>query len=115
AQHRRAPCRFALGPAAASRRLDSHDVAGRELPRHLRRLFLAVDERAAACAVGPAGRAAGSVSTAFGEHREPAVLEDAQLANDAVAPAVGARATRAVTQVPPLDAEGVRELERLDR
>ena len=40
-----------LAEAAAARRLDPDDVARAQLPRHLRRLLLAVDERAAGRAV----------------------------------------------------------------
>ena len=45
-------------PASAARRLDPHDVARPQLPRHLRRLLLAVDERAPGRAVLAAARAA---------------------------------------------------------
>ena len=50
----------------------------------------------------------------LGEHREPAVLEDAQLADDAVAASVHARAARAEPQLPALDPQRVLQLERLD-
>ena len=77
--------------AAAARRLDPDDVARAQLPRHLRGLLLAVHERAPGRAVLAAVGAARSVRAPLGEHREPAVLEHAQLAHDAVAAAVRAR------------------------
>ena len=76
---------------AAARGLDADDVAGVQLARQLRRLLLAVDEGSAARAVLPAGAARRGVASALGEHREPAVLEHAQLAHDAVAAAMRAR------------------------
>ena len=50
----------------------------------------------------------GAWRAALREHGEPAVLEDAQLAHDAVAAAVRARAARALAQLPALDAQRIR-------
>src|SRR5919198_92060 len=102
-------------PSAATRCLDRDDVPRREVAGELRAGRLAVDEVPA----GRAGRAASlslrGVRAALADDREAAVLERAQLADDAVSAAVLAVAARAEPEAVALDAQRVLELERLDR
>jgi len=93
-----------LSEAAAARRLDPDDVVGAQLSRDFRRLLLAVHERASARAVLSSASAVRRVRATLRKHREPAVLEHAQLAHDTVAAAVHACAARTRTQLPALDA-----------
>ena len=71
--------------ATAARCLDANDVARVQLPRQLRRLVLAVDERSAARAWLPTFPPWGRMTAPLREHREPAVLEHAELPHDTVA------------------------------
>src|SRR5205823_7442372 len=100
---------------AAARRLDPDDVTRTQLARQFRRLLLAVHEGSAGRAVGPAAAARRRVAAALREHREPAILEDAELAHDAVAAPIGASAARAQPQLPAPDQQWVLELDRLGR
>src|SRR4051812_153460 len=101
--------------AAAARGLDRDDGAGAQFAGLLRRNLLPVDEVPAAAARPASLLALRRVPSPFGDEREAAVLEDAQLADDAVPPAVFACASRVGHKPVTLDAQGVRELERLDR
>ena len=77
--------------------------------------LLAVQEAPPGQAVLAAPRAARRERAALGEEREAARLEDAQLADDAVAAAVAPGSARSAPELVALDAERVRELERLGR
>src|SRR5205807_4681154 len=89
-------------------------VARPELPCRLCRQFLVVQEVPPGRAVLAPIRPARPAGAPLAEDREAAVLEHAQLADDAVAAAVRARSAGANAQTPLLDAERIRELERLD-
>src|SRR4051812_47485222 len=115
---RRAVCLVAfpdLPDPAAARRLDAYDVSSRERERDLARLLRAVEEV-------PPGQprltslpAARRMTAALSDERQPARLEHPQLANDAVAAPMPAAASRAEPQRMPLDADRIRELQRLRR
>jgi hypothetical protein len=62
-----------------------------ELARQLRRLLLVVDQGSTARAVVPAVATGRPVTTSLGEHREAAIVEDAELTDDSVAASVSAR------------------------
>ena len=102
-------------PAAAARGLDPEEIARLQVEVGDRRKLHAVEEGAAREAVLAAARTARRERASLREEREPARLEDAQLAHDTVAAPVQARPARAATELVPLDAERVRELERLRR
>src|SRR3954451_1061684 len=102
-------------PSASTRRLDRHDVAGGHVARDLRGQRLPVEEirtgsprRATAFALRR-GRAS------LADDREPAVLEHAQRATNAVAAGVATRSARAAAKPIALDEQRVLELERLHR
>src|SRR6266545_7086518 len=84
--------------SAAARRLDRHHVAGAQVPRHLRRDRLPVQEIAAARAVFAAARPARRACAALTEDREPTVFEDTQLTHDAVSATMFAGAAGAEPQ-----------------
>src|SRR5262249_38286879 len=74
--------------ATAAGALDPDHVPCMQLAREFRRLLFAVHERPPGQTVSSRGRAAGRMPPPLGEDGEPAVLEHAQLADDAVAAAV---------------------------
>src|SRR6266545_2346986 len=102
-------------PPPAARRLDRDDVAGPDVPRHLRRKRLAVEQVAAGLAGRAAALALRRLRAALADDREPAVLEDAQLADDAVAASMSAVAAGPSAQAVALDTQRVLQLQRLDR
>src|SRR5262245_23553445 len=105
-----------LAPApAAARSLDCDDVARGEIAGEFGAGRLAVDEVAAGGSGAAAALALRRFRTALADDREPAVLEHAQLAEDAVAATVLAFPARAEPEPVALDAHRVLQLERLDR
>src|SRR3954451_3226560 len=102
-------------PSASARGLDRHDVAGCEVARDLGADRLAVDGVVSGRARLAAALAARGAAPAFADDREAAILEDAELADDAVAAAVHAVAAGAQPQAVALDTQWVLQLERLDR
>src|SRR6187551_236221 len=102
-----------LTPAAAAGSLDRDHVPRLEVASLLGPHLLAVDEVAACRGVPSSPLAAGCVAPALGDDRDPAVLEHAQLAHDAVAALVLPRAARPPAQRVALDPKGIGELERL--
>src|SRR5918992_2706017 len=104
-----------LTEATACRCLDRDDIAGGEVARHLRRQRFAVEEVATRCARGAAALALRRLRAALADDREPAVLEHAEFADDAVAAAVASSAARPEPERVALDAKRVLQLERLDR
>src|SRR5919204_1105083 len=104
--------RWPTEPAAAGR-LDPDDVAGGEVARHLRGDRVAVERVAPGSPGLAAPLALRPMRPALGDDREPARLEHAELADDAVAAAMLAVAARAEAQAVPLDQQRVLELERL--
>ena len=97
--HRREPS----SPSASARGLDRHDVAGCEVARDLGADRLAVDGVVSGRARLAASLAARGAAPAFADDREAAILEDAELADDAVAAAVHAVAAGAQPQAVALD------------
>jgi hypothetical protein len=78
--------------SAATRRLDRHDVTGFEVAGHLRRQALAVQGVAPHGAGLAAALSLRRMLAALADNREATGLEDAELADDAVATVVSARA-----------------------
>src|SRR5262249_36202186 len=111
----RSTLRSLLGAAvaAAARSLDPDDIARPQLPGQLRGLLLPVDQRAAKRTVLAAGATRWRASSPLREHRQPAVLEHAQLTNDAVSTSTGTLSARAGAQLPALDAKRIFELDCL--
>src|SRR5881392_2974838 len=107
--------RPALTEAAAARCLDSDHVPGADVERRLGVNLTPVHEVPAGSAGRAAALTARRVSAPLRDDREPARLEHAQLADDAVAAAPGPRPARPEPQPVALDPERVLELERLDR
>src|SRR5262249_20933126 len=95
--------------------LDRDDVSRPQVDGRLRWKLATVEEVAARRAVLAPVAAARRALAPLAQDREPAVLERAQLADDAVAAAMRAAATATETQRVALDTERVRELQRLDR
>ena len=102
-------------PAPAAGRLDAEEVAGLEVEDAIAGSSSPFRSVLPGQAVAASARSARRDRAPLGEEREPAGLEDAQLAHDAVAAAVTPCATRAGAQLVALDAQRVRELERLRR
>src|SRR5215471_8807854 len=102
-------------PPAAARSLDRDDVTRVEIAGELRAGRLAVHEVGAEGSGRTAALALRSLRTALADDREPAVLQQAQLADDAVAATVLALPARAEPEPIALDPHRVLQLERLDR
>src|SRR3954447_15807385 len=93
--------------AAAAGGLDPDDVPRLEIDGLLRADRTAVHEVPARPAVGSAGQAARPARAALRDEREPAILEDAELTDDAVSAATETFSARAEPQLVPLDAQRV--------
>src|SRR5207302_4575365 len=102
-------------PPAATRRLDADHVTGGKVARHLCGHNLPVEQVPAGRSGRTAALAQRRIGSPLADDREAAVLQDAQLAGDAVAAAVTAGAAGATTKPVPLHADWVLQLERLDR
>src|SRR3954452_10130231 len=90
-------------PSASARGLDRHDIAGCEVARDLCADRLAVDGVVSGRARLAAALAARAAPPPSSDDREPAILEDAELADDAAAAVLHAVASGAQAQAVALD------------
>src|SRR5436190_7499187 len=102
-------------PSTPARRLDRDDVTAREVACDLRAHGFAVHRVATERAGRTAMLTLRRLGAALADDRETAVLEHAELTDDAVAPALRAAAAGAEPEPVALDAQRVLELERLHR
>src|SRR6266511_3662293 len=107
--------RLRRAEAATPRGLDCYDVACVQVTRDLGRERLAVEEVATRRARTAAAFTLRPVRATLADDREPAILEHAQLADDAVAAPMSSSPARAEPEAVTLDSERVLQLERLHR
>src|SRR6476620_3737247 len=100
-----------MSEAAAAGRLDADDVACAQHTRAFHRQLAPVQQVAAGQSRLTAADALRRARPPHADKREPAVLEHAQLAHDAVAAVMSALPTRAEPELMPFDPNGIRELE----